>query len=466
MTALLPRSSAAPMAPQRFVPLNRQLSDRPHLLLIASGGRAFREYLLCPLAEHYRVHLFSVTDAGWEARYLDGWTVLPDLTDAGELIAAAAALDASDRINGVLCWDEASVIAAAGVAEALGLPGGDITAVLHCQDKHQTRRLLAEAGVPQPDSVLVQTVEQAVLAAAGVGYPVVLKPRDPAASMGVVLVASERELREQFALATDSAAGLDISVLVEENADGPEISVDCAVFHGEVMPICLAHKQIGYRPYFEEIGHLVDGADPMLADPGFREILQQAHTALGFTEGFSHTEFRLTPLGPKLIEINPRLGGDLIPYLGLRTTGVDPALAAAAVAVGRRPEVLPESKAFAAVRFCYVPHEMTIGAIGFDADRMPSGVDLAVTLAQPGERQVPPPAGSVSGRIALITAVGDSEADVRAVIAAAESALRITEAPAETAPVLELPLGQPREADGRPVRQVVGARPLPMTARA
>src|SRR4029079_1599999 len=108
--------------------------------------------------------LFTVAEAGWEVRYLDDWTVLSDLTDAGRLIAAAQALDIRDRIDGVLCWDEASVIAAARVAEALGLPGAGTAAVLRCQDKHQTRRLLAEAGVPQPDSVLVQTVDQAVLA--------------------------------------------------------------------------------------------------------------------------------------------------------------------------------------------------------------------------------------------------------------------------------------------------------------
>ncbi|HEU5269494.1 MAG TPA: ATP-grasp domain-containing protein [Jatrophihabitans sp.] len=451
-----------------LAPPNHRLPDRPHLLLIASGDRAFREYLLRPLAEHYRVHLFCRAEAGWERPYLDGWTVLPDLTDTRRLIAAARVLDAQARLDGVLCWDEASVIAAAQVTEALGLPGTDSAVVLRCQDKYETRRLLAEAGVPQPNSVLVTSVEQALDAAAGIGYPVVLKPRDPAASMGVVLVASERELREQFALATDSTvSGLDISVLVEENADGPEISVDCAVFHGEVLPVCLAHKQIGFPPYFEEVGHLMDGADPMLADDGFREILQQAHAALGFTDGFSHTEFRLTPLGPKVIEVNPRLGGDLIPYLGLRTTGIDPALTAAAVAVGRRPQVSSERTAFGAVRFCYVPHEMTIGTIGFDGERMPNGVDLAVTLAQPGERQAPPPAGSVSGRIALITAVGDNEADVRAVIAAAEAALQVAEAPAVTAPVLELPLGQPREADVRAARQAVRARgPLPLTARA
>ena len=455
--------------PPSPMPLGRRLPERPHLLLIASGDREFREYLLHPLGERYRVHLFSAAEAGWETRHLDGCTVLSDLADAQQLIAAARALDARDHIDGVLCWDEASVIAAAGVAEALGLPGGDTATVLRCQDKHQTRRLLAEAGIPQPGSVLVSSVEQGVAAAAGIGYPVVLKPRDPAASMGVVLVSSERELREQFALASDStASGLDISVLVEENADGPEISVDCAVFHGEVLPICLAHKQIGFAPYFEEIGHLMDGADPMLADDGFRDILQQVHSAIGFTEGFSHAEFRLTPLGPKVIEINPRLGGDLIPYLGLRTTGIDPALVAADIAVGRRPDVTARRKAFGAVRFCYVPHEMTIGAIGFDPDRMPAEVDLAIPLARPGERQAPPPAGSVTGRIALITAVGDSEADVRAVIAAAESALCVTEAPNAAAPVLDLPVGQLRDVEVA-ARQLAGSRPSepwPVTARA
>lgn len=406
-------------------------ADRPRLLLISCGDRESREYLLSPLAGQYRVHLFCTAEPTWEARYLDGCTVLSNVTDASSLIAAARALDARDRLAGVLCWDEASVIAAARVAEALGLSGADPAMVLRCQDKHLTRRLLAQAGIPQPGSILVETVEQAVDAAAGIGYPVVLKPRDPVASMGVVLVSSERDLREQFALAGDSTvSGLGISVLVEENADGPEISVDCAVFHGEVMPICLAHKQIGYPPYFEEVGHLVDGADPMLADDSFREMLRQAHSALGFTDGFTHTEFRLTPLGPKLIEVNPRLGGDLIPYLGLRTTGIDPALAAAAVAVGRRPDVTPTNKAFGAIRFCYVPQEMTIGVIGFDPDRMPAGVDLALTLARSGERHAPPPAGSVTGRIAMITAVGDSEADVRAVIASAEAALCVTAAPA------------------------------------
>jgi len=406
--------------------------DRPHLLLISTGDRLFREYLLSPIAEQYRIHLFLAAEPTWERQYVDGVTVLQNTLDADELIGAARDLDARDHVDGVLCWDEARIFVASQVAEALGLPGGDPQMVLRCRDKHLTREAMAAAGVPQPRSVLVGSADQAAEVASEIGYPVVLKPRGVAASLGVVLVADEAELRAQFAFARDTTApGAvrgDEVVLVEEFADGPEISVDCAVFQGEVLPICLAHKQVDYPPYFEEVGHLVDGADPLLADGSFRELLVAAHRALGFTDGITHSEFRLTPDGPKLIEVNARLGGDLIPYLGLRATGIDPGLAAAAVAVGRRPSTTPDRKSFGGVRFCYVPHELTIGSIGFDTDRLPAAVDLAVVRAEPGQRHAPPPAGTVWGRIAYVTAVADTEAEVRSGLDQAVAALQLSEA--------------------------------------
>ena len=399
------------------------------LLLVGTGGRAYREYLLAALGAGHDVHLLLGAEPTWERAHVTGWTVLDlsDTVETGPLVAAARALDPAP--DGVLSWDEARVLQVAGIAAALGLPGGDPAAVLRCRDKRQTRQALDAAGVPQPQWAAASTVDEALAAADRIGYPVVVKPRAMAASLGVVRVDGPGELAGRFGFARDitlPGAWRYAEVLVEELLTGPEISVDCAVHRGRVHPLCLARKEVGYPPYFEEVGHVVDAADPLLSDPELLAVVQDAHTALGYADGVTHTELKLTPAGPALVEVNARLGGDLIPYLGLRASGVDPAAAAAAVACGRPPVLTADRKLVAAVRFFYPDRELTVGSVRF-AD-LPSTVDLAGPLVEPGEVVAPPPAGTLFGRVAFATAVAPTAAECAAALEGAAAALEIREA--------------------------------------
>ncbi|MEU4197577.1 ATP-grasp domain-containing protein [Kribbella sp. NPDC026611] len=399
------------------------MTTRPHLLVVATGMRLFREYLLRSIAPRYRIHMFLHGEPTWEQEYLDGWTVLESTLDAAALVAAARELHEQAPIEGVLCWDEARILPAAAVAEALGLPGGDVAMINRCRDKHLTRLALDGYGVPQPRSVLVNSVEEAL--AVDVGWPRILKPRALAASLGVVKVGSPEELVAQWSFAHDTtvpeAPSYDVRVLVEEFADGYEISVDSAVFQGQVMPFCLAGKEIGYPPYAEEVGHFVDAADPLLADDQLIQVLVDAHKAIAFTDGVTHTEIMITADGPRVIEINARLGGDLIPYVGMLATGVDPGLAAAAVACGRPPEVAADRALVGGVRFFYVDEDDTVlDSIGFGAVE---GVDQLVTLMGPGDVTSPPPAGTLWGRIAYATVVAGSVDECRARLEEAAMAL-------------------------------------------
>lgn len=407
-------------------------SAQPLLLVISTGERHYREYLLSAISPRYRVHLFMGTEPSWEQEYIHGATVL-DFTDtvgAEEMIAAAKQLAGQAEIAGVLSWDEARILQSAKVAQSLGLPGGDPDMVLRCRDKYLTRQALQLAGVPQPRSVMVESLAEALEVAADIGYPVVLKPRALAASLGVVRVDSAEQLAEQFSFARDTtvpgAWHYDV-VLVEEFLTGPEISVDAAVHAGEVLPMFLARKEVGYPPYFEEIGHLVSGSDPLLADPELRQIVQATHDALAFTDGMTHTELKLTPAGPKIVEVNARLGGDLIPYLGQRATGIQPGVVAAEVACGRRPDIAASWSRIGAVRFFYVAKPDTrIGVVRFaDPDRLPAALDSTVVLASPGAVLSPPPSGTTFDRIGFATAVAASEADCTAALDAAEAALVI-----------------------------------------
>jgi len=407
---------------------------KPLLLLVGTGSKDYRRYLLDAISPYYRLHLLSPHEPTWEAPYLFGWTATPDLTDEAAMAATAKGLDGASSVDGVLCWDEAYVLPVARLTAALGLPGGGVDAVAACRDKHGTRTLLAKAGVPQPSSVLVADVDAALAAAAEIGYPVVLKPRALAASLGVVRVDDPAALAARWAFAHDTtvpgAPSYDVSVLVEQYADGPEISVDAVVHRGTVTPMVLARKQLGYPPYFEEVGHIVDGADPLLGDTRIRQVLQDTHAALGFADGVTHTELRLTPSGPMVIEVNARLGGDLIPYLGMLATGVDPGLAAAAVACGTPPEVAADRARVAGVRYFYADADDTvIDTVQFAECDLPEDVDRLVALAAPGAVVSPPPKGATFGRVALATAVAPTTAACHAALDAAGKALRITGRP-------------------------------------
>lgn len=405
---------------------------RPLLLLVASGMRTYREYLLRSIGQRYRVHLFHTAEPDWEREHLAGWTVLPSTTDGPAMAEVAARLHGRDPVAGVLCWDEARIHATAYVAGALGLRNGDPDVIWRLRDKGQTRVALAAAGVRQPRSVPVTTLDDALAAAALVGYPAVLKPRGFGASLGVVRVTAAEELRERFAFTRDTTVPDPVvydsehPMLVEECVTGEEISVDAVVQDGVLRPLFVARKVVGYPPFAEEVGHYVDAADRLRSDPVLVDALRAAHTALGFRDGVTHTEFMLTAAGPSLIEVNGRLGGDLIPYLGMLSSGVDPGLAAAAVACGQVPDLAVARGRVAAVRFFYVEREdSTVRTIRFDEAALPAAVDRAAVLAAPGAVLSPPPKGTVWGRAALATVVAGSIPECTDALDAAEAALSV-----------------------------------------
>jgi biotin carboxylase len=403
--------------------------DRPLLILISAGLKDYREYLFASMRTRYRIHLVNTVEPTWELAHVEGHTVLADLRTE-DAVAAVERIAATENVAGVMSWDESKIIQTAWAAKALGLPGGDPEAVLRCRDKFATRQALDAAGVPQPRFALVGDLDAAHVAADKIGYPVVLKPRAASASYGVVLIHDATELERYFQAARDTTVPhmprYENEVLIEEYLPDLEISIDAAIYQGKVIPLFLGRKEIGFPPYFEETGHYVSHADPLLTDPEVVRVLEETHAALGFTDGWTHTELKMTPEAPKVIEVNGRLGGDLIPYVGMRASGIDPGLIAADIAVGREPDTRPRSHHFGGVRFCYVTDEETvIDSVSFDQPALPEQTDLAVALAKPGDVVSPPPKGIVSGRIAFAIAVADSIESCRSALDTAQAALRV-----------------------------------------
>jgi biotin carboxylase len=417
---------------------------RPLLVVVSSLSKS-REYFFRSVSPHYRLWLFQggagrTDEVGWELPYLVGHTVV-DTLDADAMTEAARAIP--EEVAGILSYDEARIAATAVVAERLGLPTSPAEAVLRCRDKWLTRQALAAAGVPQAQSVAVGSPAEAVAAAERIGYPVVLKPRNLAASFGVSRADDGAELAAAYVRARsvtlpEAPERFDQDVLVEEFLDGPELSVDALVLDGWVEPLVVARKQTGFPPSFEETGHTVDAADPLLRDPELRSVLTAAHAAVGYTTGTTHTELRHTAGGLKVIEINGRLGGDMIPLLGRLATGTDVNVVAAAVATGQVPDTRSTEAKVAGIRFYYPDEDVTVGSLDVDEALLPAQVHEAVPLTGPGERVLLPPRGSAwESRLAHVIAVADTAEELAGVLDAAAKAVRLEPA---AGPVPEAPV--------------------------
>ena len=408
------------------------MSSRSTILLVGSGERLYREYLLASIARDHDVWLLDASAPDWQSRYVAGATVL-DPFDERALVRAARDVAARRPVAGALSYDEALILPTARIVEELELPGMSVETVRRCRDKLATREAVAAVGIAQPQSVAVASLADAADAAERIGYPVVLKPRGLGASHGVVVAAGAGELPGAWAAATAAEyPGVPTygTILVEEFLDGPEISIDGFVVDGAYRMLFIARKQLGMDPYFEETGHIVYAGDRLLHDADLSAYLSEVHRALGIERGLTHSEVRLTSRGPKLIEVNGRVGGDLIGLVGREATGIDIGEVAATVATGGRPIAHPTRRRCVGIRFCYPPADCRVVSVALPR---PGGHLIAATaLAAAGERVRLAPRGYAE-RVAYVMCTAGDARTCDARLDGAAARVKLSWAPLEPA---------------------------------
>ncbi|MFJ8954963.1 ATP-grasp domain-containing protein [Streptomyces sp. NPDC102381] len=328
------------------------MSARPLILVVSPGDETYRGYCLEQVAVAYDVVLLTGVEPSWEKPFIVDHAVV-DLSDPAALLAGGRALAECHDLAGVVTWDEWKLAPTARLARALGLASPSAEVMRACRNKSVARTLFARHGVPSAASMKARTLLEAGLATMTLGYPAVIKPAAFAGSIGVVRVDRPEELPAAFAYAAEGASHSreDTGVLVEEYLDGPEFSVECVTHRGETTAVAVTRKHLGPAPYFAETGHTVDASDPLLAQ--IAPAAAAAVKALGITDGVQHVELRLVDGRPRLIEVNARIGGDMIGHLVHLATGIDLPKAAADVACGQAPDLTPTRSGAAGIRMLY-----------------------------------------------------------------------------------------------------------------
>lgn len=313
-----------------------------------------------------------------------------DTNDVPALLDHVERLHAVLRFDGVISSCDYYLPTTARVAAHLGLPGPDPVAVERACRKDLTRTVLSEAGVPGPRFALADDWPALAKAAADLGYPLVVKPVDLCAGMYVRKVADESGLREAFAAMEAFPVNARNqprvrTVLVEELLTGPEVSVETVTVDGATHVVGVTDKSVAGDPWFVESGHMFP-ADLPTAEA--EAVAVAAIEALGLDRCVAHTEVKLTPDGPKLVEVNPRPAGNQITELVRRVTGIDLPAAYAQLAAGESPQLRPADTGVrsAAISFLLPPRSGQVAAIrGAEAlSAAPDVVDWVVK--RPGHR--------------------------------------------------------------------------------
>ena len=340
-------------------------------------------------------------------------SVVADTTTTTGVLAACEALDAP--IAGVTSSSEYYVATAAEAAATYGLLHPDPEAIRGCRDKHRQRARLVAAGIVVPGNGLVRTPAAAVTVAERIGLPVVVKPVAGSGSIATRLCTSPAEVRAAAAVVLEDDIGLgpQDAVLVEQYLDGPEYSVE--TLDDQVVGVTAKH--LGPAPYFVETGH--DFPAPL--PPGIARTIGAAAVAalraLGLGRGPAHTELRLTAAGPRIVEVNPRLAGGMIPRLVEEALGIDLIHHVVAAVAGRATTPRPVRSGAASIRFLLADRPGRLVEIGGvdDALAVPGVVEVAITPGVAPGRDVVPQ-NSFKDRLAAVIAA-DTDGGVAAAAA-------------------------------------------------
>ena len=223
-----------------------------------------------------------------------------------------------------------------GLAERLtaaGVPvvGTSAAAIDLAEDRGEFGKVLANAELPAPDFGTATSFDEAREVAAGIGYPVLVRPSYVLGGRGMEIVYDEASLRDYIERATEITS--DHPVLVDRFLDNAiEIDVD-ALCDGEEVYLG------GVMEHIEEAGiHSGDSScalPPMTLGPEDIEKVRESTRRLAHgigVKGLMNVQYALKDDTLYVIEANPR-ASRTVPFVS-KATGVPMAKAAARVMLG------------------------------------------------------------------------------------------------------------------------------------
>jgi len=324
----------------------------------------------------------------------------PTIDVAGLSYDEIASTVAQRNPQGILGLADDVLRFTAEIAARLGLAYSTPETALRLTDKFAQRAALANGGLVVPKSWIISEADSDATRAKmeeEVSFPAVFKPRRGEASRDTLPVGSLSELRALVKQFCSGEGPVREFVLEEYIPDSPAavagagfagyVSVESIVSDGRISHLAINGRMPPAFP-FRETGFFIPSALDATQQAAVLEVASQAAAAIGVRLGCLHTEIKLTPSGPVVIEVNGRIGGG-VPEMLEAATGIRLLSWAMRLSLGESIAVdeLPHCNCLAYLFYVQAPAAMrrVVAVEGLDELRDVPGVDAIVLNRGPGQ---------------------------------------------------------------------------------
>ena len=317
------------------------VSDKQKVVVLGSGPIRIGQGVEFDYSTVHAVK--TIKEAGYEAIIINNnpETVSTDYTCSDKLYFEP--LCTEDVLNIINLEKPLGVIATLGGQTAINLAaslkargvkliGTDCDAIERAENREAFEALLNELEIPRPLGKAVTSIEEGIVAAAEIGYPVLVRPSFVLGGRAMQIVAKEKQLRQYLQTAVEIDE--DKPVLVDKYIRGKEVEVD-AICDGKQVFVP------GIMELVERTG--IHSGDSISVYPSFSISEKVKQTILDYTKrlglsigivGLFNIQFIVDGNEDVyIIEVNPR-SSRTVPFLS-KATGYSLADIATLVMLGK-----------------------------------------------------------------------------------------------------------------------------------
>jgi carnosine synthase len=189
------------------------------------------------------------------------------------------------------------------------------------------------------------------------------------------------------------------------------VDVDLVLSGGERRYAAVIDNGPTFEPFFGETWACLPSQLSGEKQRELEAMAIKAVKALGFTDGVYHVELKYTPNGPRLIEVNARMGGGPTRMIHKLVSGIDLVREQFLIALGEpsRPIFSEDPLQFIAYAFINCRATGAVSDISFlDKYRQVPGVVWILPYVRPFERCVGPEDGHPSWLGDIVVAVSEN----------------------------------------------------------